>query len=257
MRSALARSRKERQGTEVVCEHVFRPLAHGVVSLLAPLRVPPPAVVVAATSAGLAAAFSLARGHLLVAAGLIQLKTLLDNADGQLARLTGRVTAFGRYLDSECDLLVDAALFAGVGRLTGNWVAAVAGFVALTAILSVNFNLERLAAGRPASWDGSVLGRAYGVLYGWQDRGIEWFVERRLRGADDEARRAYHDSRTVAVLANMGMSTQLLVLGACIALGHPLVFVVVALAGLVLVGALFVRREALVNLDREVVLEHR
>ena len=41
-----------------------------------------------------------------------QLKTLLDNADGQLARLTGSTSAFGRYLDSELDLLVNAALFA-------------------------------------------------------------------------------------------------------------------------------------------------
>ena len=54
----------------------------------------------------------LGRGSLLVAALLVQLKTLLDNADGQLARLTGRTSAFGRYLDSEVDLLVNAALFA-------------------------------------------------------------------------------------------------------------------------------------------------
>ena len=40
---------------------------------------------------------------------------MLDNADGQLARLSGRITAFGRYLDSELDLFVNAALFAGVG----------------------------------------------------------------------------------------------------------------------------------------------
>ena len=66
-----------------------------------------------ATAFGVAGAVELARGHLVVAALLVQAKTVFDNADGQLARLTGRVTAFGRYLDSECDLLVDAALFAG------------------------------------------------------------------------------------------------------------------------------------------------
>ena len=32
---------------------------------------------------------------------LLQLKTLLDNADGQLARVTGRVTLVGRYLDTD------------------------------------------------------------------------------------------------------------------------------------------------------------
>ena len=256
-RLSLAESRKPRQGTEVLCEYVFRPLAHLVVLVLAPLRVPPPVVVLASTASGLAGAVELARGHLVAAALLIQLKTVLDNADGQLARVTNRVTVFGRYLDSECDMLVDAALFAGLGWWTGNGVAAAVGFVAMTAILSVNFNLERLARGAGTSRDATVLGRVYAVLYGWQDRLVERFVERRLRGASDDARRAYHDSATVGILANMGMSTQLAIFGACIALGHPLVFVLVVLAGLVLVGALFVRREALANIDREVVLEHR
>ena len=92
----------------------------------------------------------------------------------------------------------------------------------------------------------------------WQDRLVERFVERRLRGAGEEARRAYHDSATVGILANLGMSTQLAVLGVCIAVGHPLWFVVVGFAELVLVAALFVRRESLVvNVDREVVLDHR
>jgi archaetidylinositol phosphate synthase len=253
----FARSRKARLGTEALSAYLFRPVAHAVVLVLAPLRVPPPVVVLASTAAGLAGAVELGRGHFVAAALLVQLKTVLDNADGQLARLTDRVTAFGRYLDSECDLLVNAALFAAVGRVTGSPLAAAAGFVALTAVLSINFNLERLARGFPAAWDGSILGRAYGLLYGWQDRLIERFVERRLRGAGEEARRAYHDSATVGILANLGMSTQLAIFGVCIAVGHPLTFVVVALAQLVLVGALFVRRESLVNVDREVVLDHR
>jgi archaetidylinositol phosphate synthase len=255
--SALARSRKARKGTEVLCEYVYRPVAHVVVLALAPLRVPPPVVVLASTAAGLAGAFGLARGSFLAAALLVQLKTVLDNADGQLARLTGRVTVFGRYLDAECDLLVDAALFAALGWWSGNGIAAAAGFAALTAVLSVNFNLERLAAGRPAGRDATVLGRIYTALYGWQDTLVERLVESRLRGADDEARRAYHDSLTVGILANMGMSTQLALFGICIAAGHPLAYVVVALAGLALVVALFLRREALVNVEREVVLEHR
>jgi phosphatidylglycerophosphate synthase len=255
--SALSRSRKPRRGKEVLCEHLFRPLAHPVVLVLAPLRVPPPAVVLASTASGIVGAFALARGHLVTAALLIQLKTVLDNADGQLARLTNRVTAFGRYLDSECDLLVNAALFAAIGSYTDHWIVAGAGFVAVTAILSVNFNLERLARGAEATWDTSALGRMYGLLYGWQDRVIGGFVERRLRGADAAARRAYHDSRTISILANLGMSTQLALLGLCVAVGHPLVFTAFALAGVVLVAGLFIRRESFINAEPEVVLEHR
>ena len=79
---------------------------------------PPPLVVLGAGVAGLAAAVELGRGALLAAALLVQLKTLLDNADGQLARLTGKPSAFGRYLDSEVDLLVNAALFAALAWTT-------------------------------------------------------------------------------------------------------------------------------------------
>jgi len=255
--SSLARSRKGRIGTEAVCEWFFRPAAHALVLALAPLRVPPPAVVLASTSSGLLAAVELARGHLIAAALLVQLKTLLDNADGQLARLTNRVTAFGRYLDSECDLLVNAALFAALGWHAQAPLAAAVGFVALTAVLSLNFNLERLARGLPASSDASMLGRVYAALYGWQDALVERFVEHRLRGADEATRRAYHDRATVGILANMGMSTSLAVFGVLLAAGHPLVFCLVVLVELAVVGGLVARREAFVNIEREVLLEHR
>ena len=238
--SDLARSRKARLRQEWMCETVFRPLAHLIVVPLARLRVPPPAVVFAAAACGLASAVALGRGALVPAALLLQAKTLLDNADGQLARLTGNVTAFGRYLDSECDLLVNAALFAGVGWYAGTGAAAALGFAALTLVLSINFNVERLARGAPASWDASVLGRAYGVLYGWQDR----VIERLLRGRPDVS--------TVGVLAQLGMSSQLLAFGLCIALGHPTAFAWIAAAELAAVLALCV----LTTSTTEVSLDH-
>lgn len=199
--------RKQRGGFDLVCELVFRPPAHLLARALAPLRVPPPAVVVAGAAVGFGAAVETGRHAFLAAALLLQLKTLLDNADGQLARATGRVTDFGRYLDSESDLVVNAAVFAGLGVWIGPWLA-LAGFVLLTAVLSLNFNLERIHRGAPAGWDGSPLGRAYAVLYGWQDR----LAERVIR----LPRRA-----TVFVASNFGLSPQLLVLGVCLAAGHP------------------------------------
>jgi phosphatidylglycerophosphate synthase len=239
--SDLARSRKARLRQEWVCETVFRPVAHLIVMPLARLGVPPPAVVLASTACGFAAAVELARGQLIVAALLVQAKTILDNADGQLARLTGRVTAFGRYLDSECDLLVNAALFAGFGWLTHRpWLAA-AGFVALTIVLSVNFNVERLARGAPAGWDASLLGRAYGVLYGWQDRLLERVLPERP------------ELFAVGALAQLGMSSQLLVFGICIATGNPGAFAWVALAELAAVTALC----TVTSSTRGVSLDHR
>lgn len=250
--SALARSRKARAGTDYFCEWLFRPPAHVVVRALAPLRVPPPLVVFASGAAGVAGAVELARGHLVVAALLVQLKTVLDNADGQLARLTGRVSAFGRYLDSEMDLVVNAALFAALGWWSGRPAAALAGFLALTAVLSVNFNVERLFRGGTAAPDEpgratAALRRVYAAVYGPQDRLVERFVAWRLHGRSEAERLAYHDRATVAVLANLGMSPQLLVFGALLAAGRPLVFVWVVLAELALVAALALRREALLH----------
>ena len=239
--SALARSRKPRRGTELVCEWLFRPLAHPLVLLLARLRVSPPLVVIAAGAAGVAAAVELGRGSLLVAALLVQLKTLLDNADGQLARLTARTSAFGRYLDSEVDLLVNAGLFAALGWTTGRPAVAVAGFLALTSVLSLNFNVERLAR-RAVAEPGAegrataFLRRVYGVVYAPQDRLAESVVARRA---------GLVGSASVSLLANLGMSTQLAVFGLLIALGHPLAFAWLALVEVGLIAlALLPRRVA-------------
>jgi archaetidylinositol phosphate synthase len=209
-----------------VCEWIFRPLAHPLVLGLARLRVPPPLVVVSAGAAGVAAAVELGRGSLLVAALLVQLKTLLDNADGQLARLTNRTSAFGRYLDSEVDLLVNAALFAALAWTTGEAALAVAGLLALTSVLSLNFNAERIsrrgvaepeAGGRATAF----LSHLYSLVYSPQDRLAESLVSRRpvLAG-----------STAVSLLANLGMSTQLAAFGVLIAVGHPAAFAWIALA---------------------------
>jgi phosphatidylglycerophosphate synthase len=48
-------------------------------------------------------------------AGCWLLASILDHADGELARLTGKVTAFGHRYDRAADLIVKLALFAGMG----------------------------------------------------------------------------------------------------------------------------------------------
>jgi len=237
----LAATRKERPSFELMSELVFRPLAHPVVRLLLPLRVPPPVVVLAGTTVGLEAAVLLWRHSLVWAAVLLQVKTLLDGADGQLARASGRVTVLGRYLDSESDLLVDAALFAALGHVTGQPVLAGVAFVVLALVLSFDFDLELLwrrehgrlpREARPPAPSGvaALLGRVYDVVYAPQDRLVEWTVERRLRGATREQRLAYHDRATLQVLANYGLSTQLTVLGVCLAAGAPVAYLWFVLA---------------------------
>ena len=173
--------------------------------VLLPLRVPPPAVVVAGLVAGLAAAVEIARGELLAAAALVVVKTILDGADGALARAAHRVTAFGRYLDSDCDLVVNAALAAAIGYATGRPLLALVGFLAATAVLSLNFNLRRIYEGwgaMPAG--GGAARRFYELVYAPQDRLADRLVRRRPRRA------------TLWAFHNLGLATQHTVLAACL-----------------------------------------
>jgi phosphatidylglycerophosphate synthase len=251
MRWSIAR--KPRHGIELLCEYVFRPVAQVVAVALAPLRVPPPAVVLAGAATGFTAAWFLGTRNFVVAALLLQLKTVLDNADGQLARLTGRITVLGRYLDSESDLIVDAAICAAIGYVAGWWAGALA-FACLTFVLGVNFNVERLyrrehgepAEAQPAATGfAAVLARFYGFAYAWQDRVVEAYVAWRLRGRSPEQRLAWHDRATVSIVANFGLSTQLAVLGICLAAGSAQAYAWVTLGCVLALVPLALRRERL------------
>lgn len=257
---------KDRPAREAVVALFFGPLAYRLALALRPLRVPPPAVVLANGAAGFAAAIAVSQDAVVAAAILLQLKTLLDNADGRLARLSGRVTRLGRFLDTDVDLLVNVALFVALGSLTGQPWLSLAAFLALTILLSVSFNasaLYREAHGAPSALPaptGSAAERAvegfYRVVFGPQDRAVRGIVAKRLERLTvtetDASRRrqaalAYHDRATMAVLANLGLSTQLAALGACLVLGVPSVYLWLVLVATALLPLLDLRREWLVR----------
>jgi phosphatidylglycerophosphate synthase len=256
------RADKERSGRELAVAAVFGPLADVLALALLRLRIRPTAVVLASGAAGLAAAALLGASSLLAAAMLLQLKTLLDNADGRLARASGSTTLVGRYLDTEADLVVNAALFGALGAITGQPWLALAGFCALTLVLSVDFNAERLyrearddlpELPRPTgSRSESVLERIYAIVFAPQDRLVHAVSTGRLDrilarepdpGRTLRATLAYHDRPTVTVLANLGLSTQLAVLGACLVLEAPSVYLWLVLGCAALLPVLQVRRE--------------
>jgi phosphatidylglycerophosphate synthase len=231
---------QRRAGRELVLELGFRPLSSNLVAAFARARVAPTAVVLANAAAGLVAAAALARGQLLVAAVLLQVKTVLDNTDGQLARVSGRVTLTGRYLDTEADLVVNAAIFAALAQVTGEPVLAAVAFVALTLVLAVDFNMTELfreARGSavplaPARGDRveRFLQRVYMLVFGPLDRGM-----RRLCRGDAV------DRITVDVLANLGLTTQLAVLGVCLVAGAPEAYLWIVVGCVPLVAGLLVR----------------
>jgi len=225
----LADGLKPRPAEEVLNRLVFRPLGHGVVRLVWRTPVRPEHLVLAHGLLGLLAAGAIASGRDLTAALLLQLVTVLDNADGQLARARRQVSLLGRFLDSEVDLLVHAALFGALYLRTGDAVGAFMGFAVLTLVLSLDFNLAALAAGEsgsePAPRPGleTALARVYAAVFGWQDRAIR-AVERALQGRLGAGDADWWPRPFLAFFANLGRTTQFVVLGLALALGRPEVY---------------------------------
>ncbi|MFH5823214.1 phosphatidylinositol phosphate synthase [Georgenia sp. AZ-5] len=90
---------------------VFGPAAR----LLVRLGVSPDVVTVGGTLATSVAALTLLPGgHLAVGALVLGALVVTDNLDGQMARLTDRVSRWGAFLDSTMDRVADAAIFSGV-----------------------------------------------------------------------------------------------------------------------------------------------
>ncbi len=249
----VTKARKRRPRREWIMRAVD-PVARPTVAALARAGVSPLAVVLAHGAVGLIAAVLLAqhgRVPLLAAALTLQLKTLLDNVDGGLARATGQVTEAGRYLDTVVDLLVNVALFLALAR-HGPVLPALLALVCLTLLLSLDYNLEAryrqareepdghpaaLPAGAPA-WLLDVPRALYRALLAPQDRllrRLDRALFERAAGipeadAPEELRLAWSDLFSTATVVNLGLSTQLALLGLLALAGRPYLYVPLVLA---------------------------
>ncbi|HEV2122990.1 MAG TPA: CDP-alcohol phosphatidyltransferase family protein, partial [Chloroflexota bacterium] len=128
---------------------LVQPVATLGVRGLARLGINPLFVILAHGLLGFAAAALLALrpgdhlgDHFVGAALLLQVKTLLDNMDGGLARTTGQVTLVGRYFDTGMDFFVNAALFTALS-LYGPPALSLVAFALLTLLLSLDYHAER------------------------------------------------------------------------------------------------------------------
>ncbi|SMB88474.1 CDP-alcohol phosphatidyltransferase family protein [Deinococcus hopiensis] len=228
---------KARPAREWAAERLFRPLAERLVPPLARCRVNPLHIVVTHTALGVFAGALLRRGHHVTPAVLLQVKTLLDNLDGQLARATAQTTETGRYLDSEGDVLVNAAVLVG---LAGRWGLPLTALLSL--VLTVDYLWERdhraardeVFRSPPASHEDdarvlAALKLAYAAYFTPQERVLDALFERRLIAVtggppSPEQRLAYTPRAINRVAVNLGLSTQLLALGVCLALHRPKVY---------------------------------
>jgi len=165
-RLILARA-ADKPADGVVARRLNRPLSRRVSLVLARVGVTPTAATIGAFTLALFAAGFVAlgaRSALALAAGgiLVQLTSILDGCDGEVARATLRSSRFGALLDTLLDRVADLALLTALavaaGFRTATWIALVA---AVASSLLVPYVKAAYEAGVRASFPrtGLVFGR--------------------------------------------------------------------------------------------------
>ena len=109
---------------------LIHPVARRLTPLLARLHVPPNAVSLAGMACGVLAgiAYNHDQDRRWAVAGLLLMTLwhLMDGIDGQLARLTGRHSQFGKVLDGICDYVTFTSVYLGLAlaldRREGAWM---------------------------------------------------------------------------------------------------------------------------------------
>jgi 1L-myo-inositol 1-phosphate cytidylyltransferase / CDP-L-myo-inositol myo-inositolphosphotransferase len=135
-----------------VARHLNRRLSRPLSLFLVRLGVSPTAVTIASFLLTLAAAAALALGSLwpLIAGGvLVQLASVVDGADGEIARASLRASSYGGFLDSVLDRAGDAAVLVGLAVAAGLDTAS---YAALAAALFGTLQVPYIRASYEASF---------------------------------------------------------------------------------------------------------
>ena len=137
-----------------VSRHLNRRLSEPMARILARTPATPNQVSVGAllVAVGSMAAYIAGIGYL--GGILAQLSSIVDGADGDLARLKGTASAFGGFFDSILDRYADAVVLLGLtywaadGRVVGVWSVGFAALAGTCAVTSTRSRVETVP-GRP------------------------------------------------------------------------------------------------------------
>ncbi len=179
-----------------------------------------------------------------IAAGLLLvIKSGIDAADGSLARLRGRPSRIGRFLDSIADFFINVAVLFAIGiaeyQRAGDgaafWMAALA-LISVTwqgSIFNYFYVSYRLATQGDSTsqlneaeaenypWDNPATVRTllaiYTLIYAWQDR-LALYVDRRLLKSDPNV---LVSRRFMTLASLMGLGMQLLIVCVFSLIGRP------------------------------------
>ena len=221
-----------------------RPVARRITRALVPTPITPLQVTCTYGVLGLVAALLFATGGYLsgVLAGILLLaKSTLDAVDGSLARARQHPSRVGRFADSVCDYLVNAAVFFGLA-INGGGLTLQRAVVAFAALEFATFQgstfsyyyvyYRTLTAGDTTSvvhetepnsypWDNPravhVLFVLYKIIYGWQDV-LLGRIDRAISA--DPASPVYRNKRLLTAVTVMGLGFQLLLIALCAVFGR-------------------------------------
>jgi phosphatidylglycerophosphate synthase len=125
-----------------VTRYLYRPLSSRAAALLAPTFVTPIQITWAGALLVIAGAIAFGTGSYVLGAVLTLVGEIIDCVDGDLARITGRTSRWGAFLDSVLDRWTDAALILGLGYSDMDTLGAAAG-LALTASFLTSYTRAR------------------------------------------------------------------------------------------------------------------
>ena len=102
----------------VITEVVYRKFSRPIARFLAKFNVNPTLITFIATFVGLFSGYLIAMGEIYKGVVVLFVSQILDCVDGDLARITNRVTKIGGFLDRVFDRFVDAAIIMGIIALS-------------------------------------------------------------------------------------------------------------------------------------------
>ncbi|MCG2431019.1 CDP-alcohol phosphatidyltransferase family protein [Aequorivita xiaoshiensis] len=109
-----------------------RPIAKAIANALKNTSITPIHVTISFIIAGLFGVYCVVQGYYWLAAFFLILKSILDAADGELARVKKQPSYTGRYLDSVADIILNAILFIAIAYITNApWYLCVLAFFGL------------------------------------------------------------------------------------------------------------------------------
>ena len=202
---------------------------------------------------GLVAIACLMTDRIWLAAGLLVLKSILDAADGELARIQQRPSYVGRYLDSVFDFLLNLLLLAAICMKTaGSWPLALLAFLCMElqgSQYNYYYTIQRhKLAGDTTSRveeDHPPVAYAYESQV-WVDRLFYIFIamyrpfDRLVLWLDPDARQLPNLPKWfLSLLSLYGLGFQLLLIGV-FAVSHQLVLVLPFLSGYTLLMFIFI-----------------